>query len=213
MSAQVLPRAAVRTRRIDLRIVVGLLLFVVGVLATSGLIRQAKERTPVLVVTRALEPGEILGSEDLRVAEMGLASGIATVSADDLDSVVGGILTSPLEAGQVLAPGAISGGPSLSTEQVAMSVAVAPSRAAGGNLRSGDRVMLLGTEDPDRPTARTTVLLPSVEVVAVDEAQGPGVDPNLTVTLAVGANDAQSVVQAANSGVLDLVLLPPEGSQ
>lgn len=212
MSAQVLPRAAVRTRRIDLRIVVGLLLFVVGVLATSGLIRQAKERTPVLVAARSLEPGDTVGSEDLRVAEMGLATGVATLSADELDSVVGQVLTSPIEAGQVLAPGAISSGPSLGAGEVALSVAVAPSRAAGGSLRSGDRVMLLGTQDPDRPTARTTVLLSSVEIIAVDQAQGPGVEPSLTVTLAVGTDDAQSVVQAANSGILDLVLLPSEES-
>lgn len=213
MSTQALPRAIARTRRIDLRVVVGLLLFIVGILATSGLVRQAKERTPVLVAARSLEPGETLQSEDLRVAEMGLASGVATVSADDLDSVVGQELTSPVEAGQVLAPGAIASGPSFSAGQVALSVAVAPSRAAGGSLRSGDRVMLLGTEDPDRPTARTTILLSSVEVISVDEAQGPGVEPNLTVTLAVEQDDAPAVVQAANSGVLDLVLLPSGGSR
>jgi Flp pilus assembly protein CpaB len=212
MSAQVLPRAAVRTRRIDLRVVVGVLLFIVGVLATSGLIRQAKQRTPVLVVARSLQPGATLGSNDLRVAELGLTSGVATVPAAAVNSVVGHVLTSPVEAGQVLAPGAISAGPSLPTGQVALSVAVAPAHAAGGNLRSGQRVMLLGTENPDRSTARTTVLLASVEVVAVTAAQGPGVEPNLTVTLAVRAAAAQSVVQAANSGVLDLVLLPATGS-
>jgi Flp pilus assembly protein CpaB len=213
MSAQVLPRAAVQTRRVDLRIVVGLLLFIVGVLATSSLIRQAKQRSPVLVVARSLQPGDTLGSKDLRVAELGLASGVATLPATALDSVVGHVLTSPVEAGQVLAPGAISEGPSLAMGQVALSVPVAPAHAAGGSLRSGERVMLLGTEDPDRPTARTKVLLPSVQVIAVAAAQGPGVEPNLTVTLAVGTHDAQSVVQAANSGVLDLVLLPPKGSQ
>jgi Flp pilus assembly protein CpaB len=154
-----------------------------------------------------------LGSNDLRVAELGLASGVVTVPAADVNSVAGHVLTSPVEAGQVLAPGAISAGPSLATGQVALSVAVAPAHAVGGSLRSGERVMLLGTEDPDRPTARTTVLLPSVQVIAVATAQGPGVEPNLTVTLAVGTRDAQSVVQAANSGVLDLVLLPPKGSQ
>lgn len=112
----------------------------------------------------------------------------------------------------MLAPRAISSGPSLSDGQVALSVAVPPSRAAGGSLRSVDRVMLLGTQDPDRPTTRTTMLLSSVEIIAIDEAQGPGVEPGLTVTLAVGTDDAQSVVQAANSGVLDLVLLPSEES-
>lgn len=212
MSTQALPRAIARTRRIDLRVVVGLLLFIVGILATSGLVRQAKERTPVLVATRQLEAGETLRSEDMRVAELGLGSGVAIISAHELDAVVGQVLTAPLEAGQVLAPGAVASGQSLAAGQVAVSVAVAPSHAAGGSLRAGDRVMLLGTTEPDRPTARTTVLLSEVEVIAVGREDGPGADPNLTVTLAVSADDASSVVQAANSGVLDLVLLPT-GSQ
>ena len=212
MSTQVLPRAMARTRRIDLRVVVGLLLFIVGILATSGLVRQAKERTPVLVATRPLDAGETLGPEDLRVAELGLGAGVATVSANELDTVIGRVLTAPLEAGQVLAPGAAASGPSLTAGQVALSVAVAPAHAAGGNLRAGDRVMLLGTTEPDRPTARTTVLLSEVVVIAVGQEDGPGADPNLTVTLAVSTDDASAVVQAANSGVLDLVLLPT-GSQ
>jgi Flp pilus assembly protein CpaB len=153
-----------------------------------------------------------LTPNDLRVAELGLASGVATVPANNLNSVVGRVLTSPVEAGQVLSPGAISDGSSLAAGQVALSVPVAPAHAAGGSLRSGERVMLLGTEDPDRPTARTRVLLSSVEVIAVVSARGPGIEPNLTVTLAVRTHDAPSVVQAANSGALDLVLLPPQGS-
>ncbi|MGH2730226.1 MAG: Flp pilus assembly protein CpaB [Actinomycetota bacterium] len=213
MSTQALPRAIARTRRVDLRVVVGLLLFIVGILATSGLVRQAKERTPVLVATRPLEAGETLGPEDLRVAELGLGSGVATVAANELDTVIGRVLTAPLEAGQVLAPGAAASGPSLAAGQVAVSVAVAPAHAAGGSLRAGDRVMLLGTTEPDRPTARTTVLLSEVEVIAVGQEDGPGADPNLTVTLAVSADDASSVVQAANSGVLDLVLLPTGSEQ
>jgi Flp pilus assembly protein CpaB len=212
MSVQVLPRVAVQSRRIDLRVVVGLLLFIIGVLATSSLIRQAKQRTPVLVVAHSLQPGDTLTPNDLRVAELGLASGVATVPANNLNSVLGRVLTSPVEAGQVLSPGAISDGSSLAAGQVALSVPVAPAHAAGGSLRSGEHVMLLGTEDPDRPTAHTRVLLSSVEVIAVVTAEGPGIEPNLTVTLAVGTHDAPSVVQAANSGVLDLVLLPPQGS-
>lgn len=213
MSSQALPRAIARTRRIDLRVVVGLLLFILGILATSGLVRQAKERTPVLVATRQLEAGETLGSGDLRVAELGLESGVATVPANELDAVVGRVLTAPLEAGQVLAPDAATSGPSLADGQVAVSVAVAPSHAAGGSLRAGDRVMLLGTTEPNRLTARTTVLLSEVELIAVGQEDAPGADPNLTVTLAVSANDASSVVQAANSGVLDLVLLPTGSEQ
>lgn len=208
MSAQALPRAIARTRRIDLRVVVGLLLFAVGILATSGLIRQAQQRTPVLVATRALEPGHTIEDGDLRAAEVGLGPGVASVPAEDLRLVEGQVLAAPVEAGQLITPGAVSSGPSVSAGQVALSIGVTPQHAAGGALRSGDRVQLLATEDPDRPTARTSVLLSDVEVVAVTQEQGPAADPLMTVTLAVDSDDAAGIAQAANSGVLDLALLP-----
>jgi Flp pilus assembly protein CpaB len=213
MSAQALPRAVARTRRIDLRVVLGLLLFVVGILATSGLIRQAQQRTPVLVATRTLEPGHTIQEGDLRAAEVGLGPGVASVPAEELELVEGQVLAAPVEEGQVVTSGAVSAGPSVSTGQVALSVGVTPQHAAGGSLRSGDRVQLLATEDPDRPTARTSVLLSDVEVVAVTPEQGPAADPLLTVTLAVDSDDAAAVAQAANSGVLDLGLLPAGESE
>ncbi|MGH2383378.1 MAG: hypothetical protein ACRDG7_19475, partial [Candidatus Limnocylindria bacterium] len=59
----------------------------------------------------------------------------------------------------------------------------------------------------------TSVLLSEVEVVAVTQEQGPAADPLLTVTLAVSSDDAAAVAQAANSGVLDLALLPAGESE
>lgn len=89
-----------------------------------------------------------------------------------------------------------------------MSVAVAPSHAAGGALRAGDRVMVLSTQSPDRTSARTVVLLAEVEILSIEEEDGPGAEPAVTVTLAVSESDAPAVAQAANSGAIDLVLLP-----
>jgi Flp pilus assembly protein CpaB len=213
MSAQALPRAIARTRRIDMRVVVGLLLFALGVLATSRVVRDAQERAPVLVATRSLQPGHTVEAGDLRVAEVGLSPGVASLSASELDNVVGRVLTTPVEAGQIMTPGAISSGSSLAPGEVAISVGVAPQHAAGGSLQSGDRVTLLATEDPGGRTARTSVLLSDVEVIAVQEEQGPAADPLLTVTLATASDDAAAVAQAANSGVLDLVLLPAKDPQ
>jgi Flp pilus assembly protein CpaB len=213
MSAQALPRAVARTRRIDIRVVLGLLLFALGVLASSRLISQAQERTPVLVAARGLQPGHTIEAGDLRVAEIGLSPGVASLSASELDALVGRVLTAPVQEGQVMTPGTIASGPSLAAGEVAISVGVAPQHAAGGSLRSGDRVALLATEDPNRPTARTSVLLSDIEVIAVQEEQGSAVDPLQTVTLAVAYDDAAAVAQAANSGVLDLALLPKQDSQ
>ncbi len=212
MSTQVLPRAVARSRRIDLRVVAGLLLFLAGVLATSAIIRQANERSAVLVAAADLDAGHALQPGDLRVAEVGLSGGVASIGAGELEAVSGRVLAGAVESGQILSPATIAAGPPLEAGQVAISVGVLPAHAAGGALQSGSRVMVLATQDPDRPSARTTVLLSEVRVIAVDHSEGPGADPSLTVTIALAAEDAAAVAQAANSGLVDLVLLPG-GSQ
>lgn len=208
MSASVLPRAVARSRRIDLRVVVGLLLFAVGILATSGVIREANERTSVLVAARTLQPGQTLRPDDIRVAEVGLAPGIVAIFAADVHDIVGEAVVSPLEEGQILSPASVATGSALAPGQVAMSVAVAPSHAAGGALQAGNRVMVLSTQSPDRTSARTVVLLAEVEILSVGSEDGPGAEPAITVTLAVSESEAPILAQAANSGVIDLVLLP-----
>lgn len=212
MSASALPRVLERSRRIDLRVVVGLLLFVVGVFATSGFIRQANERTPVFVAARTLQPGQMLSPSDLRVAEVGLAPGVAAIPAGSVHDLAGKAVMSPLEEGQILSPASVAAGSALVPGQVAMSVAVAPSHAAGGALRAGDHVMVLSTQSPDRMSASTAVLLSEVEILSVETEDGAGVEPAVTVTVAISENDAPALAQAANSGVIDLVLLPTGGS-
>lgn len=209
MSAQAtLPRAVARSRRIDLRVVVGLLLFLAGILATSGIIRQANERSTVLVAAANLEAGHALQPGDLQVAEIGLGAGVASIDADELDALSGRVLAGPVESGQILSPSTIAAGPPLDADEVAISVAVPPAHAVGGTLQSGNRVAVLATREPERALARTTVLLSGVRVIAVLHPEGAGADPSLTVTLAVSTDDAAAIAQAANSGVIDLVLLP-----
>lgn len=208
MSTVTLPRAAAKVRRIDFRVVIGLLLFVVGVIATSGIIQKARERSPILVAAQPMEAGETIEAADLQVAEMGLAPGVTTVGASELDAVVGQTLRAPLEPGQLLAPGAVASGPAIAAGEVAMSIGIPPARAAGGNLRAGDRVMALATSNPDRPNATTSVLISGVEVVAVQLPSEQAADPNITVTLAVSSTDAAALAQSQNSGLIDLVRLP-----
>jgi Flp pilus assembly protein CpaB len=212
MSTVTLPRAAAKARRIDFRVVVGLLLFVLGVVATSGIIRQAAERSPVLVAARPLEAGQTVEAGDLQVAEVGLVPGVATVGAEGLEAVIGQTVRAPLEPGQILAPGTLASGLGLDAGEVAISVGLHPARAAGGTLRAGDRVIVLATSNPDRPNAATSVLLSGVEVLAVQMPGEQSADPNLTVTLAVPSADAAALAQSQNSGLIDLVLLPQRGT-
>jgi SAF domain-containing protein len=73
MTSTAMPRSTARLRRIDLRVVIGLALLLAGVVGTVAVVQRAGQRVPVLVVAREVPAGQVLGDQDVRVAELGLA--------------------------------------------------------------------------------------------------------------------------------------------
>jgi hypothetical protein len=144
MMSTAVPRSTARLRRIDLRVVIGLALLLAGVLGTVAVVQRAGQRVPVLVVAREVPAGQVVGDQDVWVAELGLAPGVATLGVGDRGRVVGRVASGPLAAGQVLTPAAVEGGPALGPGRVAMSVAVAPELGRGGV----DAAQLLGQARP-----------------------------------------------------------------
>lgn len=206
----VVPRTAAGLRRVDLRVVIGLLLVLAGVLGTAGVVRRTGARTPVLVVARPVAAGTPIEATDLRVAEIGLAPGVAAVPVGERDRVVGKVPTAALATGQVLSPDLLVDTPALEAGEVAVSVGIAPDHAVGGALHPGDRVKVLATSNVGRPDAKTVVLFPALRVLAVSSGMSAG-DTKLTVTLAVRSEDAALLAQAQAGGALDLALVPPGG--
>jgi Flp pilus assembly protein CpaB len=211
MTSTAVPRSTARLRRIDLRVVIGLALLLAGVLGTVGVVQRAGQRVPVLVVAREVPAGQVVGDQDVRAAELGLAPGVATLGVGDRARVVGRVASSPLAAGQVLTPAAVGGGPALGPGRVAMSVAVAPAHAAAGLIRAGDRVAVVASGTVDQPDVRAGVVLSSVPILSVQappaDAGGEG---RLLVNVAVTLEEAPLLAQAAQ-GTIDLVLLPRAG--
>jgi Flp pilus assembly protein CpaB len=211
MTTTAVPRSTARLRRIDLRVVIGLALLLAGVLGTVAVVQRAGQRVPVLVVAREVPAGQVVGDQDVRVAELGLAPGVATLGVGDRARVVGQVASSSLAAGQVLTPAAIASGPALGPGRVAMSVAVAPSHAAAGLVRAGDRVAVVASGSPEQPDIRAGVVLSSVPVLSVltppPDAGGEG---RLLVSVAVTLEEAPLLARAAQ-GTIDLVLLPRAG--
>jgi len=208
MTSTAVPRQAARLRRVDLRVVIGLALLLAGVVGTVGVVQRAGQRTPVLVMARDVPAGQVIDAQDVRVAELGLAPGIAALGAHERGRVVGQVASAPLAAGQVLGPTAVAEGLPLAAGQVLMSVAVSPEHAAAGTLRAGDQVAVVASGAPDQPTAaRAEVLLspvPVLSVVAPDPDAGG--DGKLLVSLAIPEEQAPVLAQAAH-GTVDLVLL------
>ncbi len=213
MTSTVVPQTAARMRRLDLRVLIGLALLLVGVLGTLAIVRQAGQRTPVLVMARTVQAGQVIGAQDVRVAELGIASGVATLGAGDRARVVGRRAAVPLEAGQVLGPAVVADGPALGSGQVAMSVALAPEHAAAGLLRAGDRVAVVASGKPGETGVGSGVLLSPVSVLSVlTRGDDSGADRKLLVSLAIRPEQAATLARAAQ-GTLDLVLLAAGGDR
>jgi Flp pilus assembly protein CpaB len=211
MTTTAVPRSTARLRRIDLRVVIGLALLLAGVLGTVAVVQRAGQRVPVLVMAREVPAGQVIGDQDVRAAELGLAPGVATLGVSDRARVVGRVASSALAAGQVLTPAAVGGGPALGPGQVAMSVAVAPAHAAAGLVRAGDRVAVVASGTVDEPDVRAGVVLSSVPVLSVlTPPQDAGGEGRLLVSVAVTLEEAPLLARAAQ-GTIDLVLLPRAG--
>jgi Flp pilus assembly protein CpaB len=211
MTSTAVPRSTARLRRIDLRVVLGLALLLAGVLGTVTVVQQAGQRVPVLVVAREVPAGQVVGDQDVRVAELGLAPGVATLGVSDRGRVVGRVASVPLAPGQVLTPAMVDGGPALGPGRVAMSVAVAPEHAAAGLLRAGDRVAVVASGTRDQPEVRAGVALTSVPVLSVlTPPPDGGGEGRLLVSVAVTLEEAPLLARAAQA-TIDLVLLPRAG--
>jgi len=214
VTSTVVPQAAARARRVDFRVLIGLALLMAGILGTLAIVQQSGQRTPVLVMARSVQAGQVIGGGDVRVAELGVAPGVATVGIGERARVVGRRAAVPLEAGQVLGPAVVADGPTLAAGQVAMSLALAPEHAAAGQLRAGDQVAVVASGKPDDPGAGvgSGVLLSPVRVLSMlPDGDDNSLDRRLLVSVAVRPDQAALLARAAQ-GTLDLALLPAGGS-
>jgi Flp pilus assembly protein CpaB len=210
-AVEAIPRVHAKVRRLDLRVVTGLLLMLVAVVGGSSLIRNAQARTPVLVAAASVQPGEVIKASDLRVVEISVPAGIAYLPASARSDVVGRVAAEPLWAGKVLGPGSASQAPPLAPGMVAFSLLLPPEAAVAGDIRAGDRVAVLASPPSDQ-TARagsrsgTTILFTDVPVLSVRQAssaEGQG----LLVTLTLRLAEARAVAEARATGRVDLALL------
>lgn len=207
---RVVPRTAARMRRVDLRVVAGLLLMMLAVGGSVGVIRRAQFRVPVLVAARTVEAGAVIKPTDLRVEEISVTGGLTYLPASQRGSVIGKVATERLWPGKLLGAASVAETANLPAGYVAMSLALKADRAAGGTLRPGDHVAVISSGSPERPQTTPTILFANVPVLdarPAETAEGGGV----IVTLRLRLEEARLLTAARASGSIDLVLLPGAG--
>lgn len=202
---KVVPRTAAHMRRLDLRVVAGLLLMVLAIGGSMGVIRKAQSRVPVLVAARTVEAGAVIKPTDLRVEDISATSGLTYLPASDRGSVIGKVATERLWPGKLLGSASVAETANLPAGYVAMSLALKADRAAGGSLRSGDYVAVIASGSPERPETTPTILFADVPVLdarTAETAEGGGV----IVTLRLRLEEARLLAAARAMGSIDLVL-------
>lgn len=132
----------VRLRRSPRLIAVGFLLAALGGLLAAVLVHQSSNQKSVLVMTRTVMRGELVEADDLTRTTVGSARGVDTMSAERLRDVVGQRARVDLPRGALVGEssvGDVSGQPG---EDI-VGVKLASGRLPTGDLRPGDRVMLV----------------------------------------------------------------------
>lgn len=139
MTASASPPAAPRShRRLDARLIVGVVLVVASIAAVVGIVGVADEGEEILVAPRALTAGEELDLADLEVRRVSLgAEGHGYAGPADVPAE-GVVVARPLAAGELVpltALGDVRGA-------TATTVVVALSTPLGATVRSGDTLDL-----------------------------------------------------------------------
>jgi Flp pilus assembly protein CpaB len=205
------PRAVAKARRLDLRVIIGLALMAISLVGVTAVVRRAEARVPVLVAAQPIEAGSVIEATDLRVESLSISGGIAHLSESDRASTIGSFAAQRLSAGQLLTQDSVLKTTGLPAGYVAMSLALKPDRAAGGELRPGDHVAVIASSSPDQPERGTRILLQEVPVLSL--RQSDRADGGLViVSLRLRLEEARDLAEAKEAGAIDLVLLSGERS-
>lgn len=196
-----------RNRRRPVLVLAAILLLAVSALAGAFAFSQVSTTVAVVAVTRTVPAGQVLHRDDLTVVQVNQSSGLATVPADDLSSVVGLRAVTDLPAGTTLTPDSFADALVPAAGEAVIGVVAAPGTAPLSGLVPGAQVLLVplaadgagkddagGSETPGR-------------VVAVSELpDGTGV----RVDVVVAADEAARLQRLGAAQRVALVLLTKE---
>lgn len=206
------PRTASRVRRIDMRIVIGVAIMLFSTAGMITLVSNARARIPVVVAAQAIEPGEVIDHSHIRVADISVSAGIAYLEGSRQSEIVGQIAAEPFWPGKVLGPQSIATTSFLPAGYVSMSLSLKPSRAAAGDLRMGDRVVVISSPSADL-NEPTTILFAEEPVVVQSVRQSQTAEGSaLIVGLRLRLEQARALAEAQANGAIDLVLLSRAGT-
>ncbi len=185
-------------------IIAGLL----GATVTLLALRATDTRTEISVAQGNLAAGSRISASSFTTkrVEFDDALRASVLTPSDVASFDGATILIPVSAGDpvpksALVPAAATGG------RRSLSLPIAPERAVGGKLRTGDRVDVYTTG------TKGTLITTNVEVLDVIRADGGPLSASDTLTVVLAVDNAQATRIAPIVGSTDVVLVQATGAQ
>lgn len=179
----------------DPRLLIGMVLIAVSVVAVAGITRSADATRPFYAAKETLTPGTVIDDDDLVVAHV-------RVSADDYlpagdVTPVGSVVTRAIGVGELIPAAALATAGDVAVRPVAVATSLPLDSAIG----PGSTVDVWLTTVDDAGTASTVLLGDALVVTEVAAAEGSfAVDADQVVHVAVPVDDVGGFLQAIASG-------------
>ncbi len=190
---------------VNIRTVLGLLLFAAALLAGQKILARADVTVSIWAAARDLPRDTVLQDTDLQPVEVKLPGSVMSRYYSTERDLSGTVLAAPVRAGELVPAEWIEDGESAQAGR-SMTVPVTSEHAVGDELRAGDRVDIFATFNPGDLRARTVQVARAVEVV--DEVTTGGIvsgeDTTVGVTVAVTPLEARNLAYAIRTAELDL---------
>lgn len=200
-----LARRLERPGWLNVRTVLGLVLFAVALFGGQRVLEAGTRTVPVWAAARDLSAGQVLTPADLRVADVQLPSDLLGRYATTETSLEGLTTTRAFGRGELVASrwvtnAAVPLGSS-------MTIPVTPEHAVGGALKAGDLIDVYATYNAADLRARTERVVGSAEVLDIVTSGGLVVsdDTMIGVTVAIDPDSAAALAGAIRTAEIDLV--------
>ena len=198
----------VRTRRRVPVIAAGVVLIVVGTLASAVLLNSAGNSMTVFITGGEVLRGELIDSSMLREMQIGADQSLDVFTIDDASRVVGRYASVDLPAGSLLTTANTAEEVGVPTGQSLVGVPLGPGQMPASRIVAGDHVRLVATQllDASGRPASDANALPVEAIIAAVTADDTG---TLTIVdVLVPTTAAASLASRAAAGTLALVLDP-----
>jgi hypothetical protein len=197
--------APIRPRRQLSVVIVGVFLVLAGALAFTDASLHLGSRQDVLVTAKSLAAGAVLNPSDLTTAAISGGSGVAFVTTDEEQSVIGRPLSVPVAAGVPITTGEVGAPSSVVAGSDIVAVLVKPG-AFPPALSPGAKVEVVPVPPTGSLTAPSSTKPVRATVLSIGTAPSD-TNGGTVIGLQVASSDAATVAQLAAAGEASLVQL------